>query len=106
MTFSGIVYCSNDATFSGATNVCGITGNLYVGGSCYHNAPASSQQGAANLNMVGTGELRAPSTLGTFVSNLYFNTSGKITITGTLSYAFLASILPLIKLIVLAAPKA
>jgi hypothetical protein len=87
LTYSGIIYCSNDATFSSSTNSCRITGDLYVGGSCYHNAPASASQGAANLYMVGNGELRAPSTLGTFTSNLYFNTSGKITITGNVSYA-------------------
>lgn len=87
LTYSGIIYCSNDATFSGSTNTCKITGDLYVGGSCYHNAPASASQGAANLYMVGNGELRAPSTAGTFfTSNLYFNTSGKITITGSVSY--------------------
>lgn len=91
LTYSGIIYCSNDATFSSSTNSCRITGDLYVGGSCYHNAPASAGQGAANLYMVGNGELRAPSTAGTFVSNLYFNTSGKITITGNLSYALGAS---------------
>lgn len=87
LTYSGIIYCSNDATFSGSTNTCRILGDLYVGGSCYHNAPATAQQGAANLYMVGNGELRAPSTAGTFISNLYFNTSGKITITGNIYYS-------------------
>jgi len=91
LTYSGVIYCSNDATFSGSTSSCRITGDLYVGGSCYHNAPASASQGAANLYMVGNGELRAPSTAGTFTSNLYFNTSGKITITGSISYQLGAS---------------
>ena len=90
LSFPRTIYCAIDATFSGATatNACTFTGNLYVGGSCYHNAASTGNQGAANLFMVGNGELRAPSIATTFISNLYFNTSGKVTITGNISYAF------------------
>lgn len=84
LNHSGIIYCSNNLTYSGATNTCRHSGTVYVGGSVAFNAPAISTQGPTNLYMVGDGTMSALSLSYPILSNIYFNTSGKIKITTAL----------------------
>ena len=84
LNHSGIIYCSNNLTYSGATNTCRHSGTVYVGGSVAFNAPAIATQGPTNLYMVGNGTMSALSLSYPILSNIYFNTSGKIKITTAL----------------------
>jgi hypothetical protein len=86
VTYSGIFYCSGDVTFSGASSVCNTTGTIYVGGSLYFNAPATSTQGSAIAIMTGNGVISQFSTAYPITTDIYINTSGTYTISGTLYY--------------------
>jgi hypothetical protein len=87
ITYSGIIYCSNNLTFSGASNTASITGTVYVGGSVFFNAPASSSQGAGNIYMVGNGVISSLNIIYPINTNLYFDTGGKITISTPINFA-------------------
>ena len=86
ITYSGIIYCSNNLTFSGNTGVSSITGTVYVGGSVFFNAPASTQ-GAGNIYMVGNGVISSLNIIYPINTNLYFDTGGKITISTPINFA-------------------
>jgi hypothetical protein len=86
ITYSGIIYCSNNLTFSGNSSVCSITGTVYVGGSVFFNAPASTQ-GAGNIYMVGNGVISSLNIIYPINTNLYFDTGGKITISTPINFA-------------------
>jgi hypothetical protein len=87
ITYSGIIYCSNNLTYSGVSNVASITGTVYVGGSVFFNAPASSSQGAGNIYMVGNGVISSLNIIYPINTNLYFDTGGKITISTPINFA-------------------
>jgi hypothetical protein len=86
ITHSGIIYCSNNLTYNGASNICQNSGTVYVGGSVFFNAPAANGQGAANTYMVGNGVISSNINY-PINTNLYFNTGGKITISGPINFA-------------------
>jgi hypothetical protein len=86
ITYSGIIYCSNNLTYSSNTGVSSITGTVYVGGSVFFNAPASTQ-GAGNIYMVGNGVISSLSIAYPINTNLYFDTGGKIIISSPINFA-------------------
>jgi hypothetical protein len=86
ITYSGIIYCSNNLTYSGNTGVSSITGTVYVSGSVFFNAPASTQ-GAGNIYMVGNGVISSLNIIYPINTNLYFDTGGKITISTPINFA-------------------